>query len=335
MGTRFLPTTKAIPKELLPIVDTPGLQLVCEEAVGAGIETVIVVSHPDKAAVEAYFAPRPELIESLQAAGKHELVERLQRVERARRAVRPPTGAAGARSRRRRRGRDGRRRAVRGAVARRADGRLGPALGDDRRLREDRWIGRRAEAGAPRAGRRLWRRRPVGARDGGRPGAAHRHGGEALPGRGAERLRDHRPLPLHARGDGRDRPPAAGGRRRTAAHRCAAGGLRVPAVPRVGRRRAGRGVRAPRHRQPGRVAGGQRPAGPDRPDLRARPARSSRRASSPRVSAAPRARRGSRRRRRPRAPRRSRASALAGRRGTRCPRSPPRRSRRARVGALR
>jgi UTP--glucose-1-phosphate uridylyltransferase len=81
MGTRFLPTTKAIPKELLPIVDTPGLQLVCEEAIGAGIETVIVVSHPDKRAVEEYFRPAPELLESLQAAGKDELVERLRRVD--------------------------------------------------------------------------------------------------------------------------------------------------------------------------------------------------------------------------------------------------------------
>src|SRR6476646_11964037 len=81
MGTRFLPTTKAIPKELLPIVDTPGLQLVCEEAVGAGIETVIVVSHPDKPAVEEYFVPRPDLVEALKASGKDELVERLQRVD--------------------------------------------------------------------------------------------------------------------------------------------------------------------------------------------------------------------------------------------------------------
>ena len=50
LGTRFLPLTKVIPKELLPMGEVPGLQVVVEEAVDAGIETVIVVNHPSKSA---------------------------------------------------------------------------------------------------------------------------------------------------------------------------------------------------------------------------------------------------------------------------------------------
>jgi NDP-sugar pyrophosphorylase family protein len=53
MGTRFLPATKAVPKELLPIVDTPALQLIIDEAVGAGIEHVVVVTSHAKPAIEA------------------------------------------------------------------------------------------------------------------------------------------------------------------------------------------------------------------------------------------------------------------------------------------
>ena len=58
MGTRFLPASKAVPKELLPIGDTPTLQLVIDEALGAGIEHVVIVSSRSKPAIEAYFEPR-------------------------------------------------------------------------------------------------------------------------------------------------------------------------------------------------------------------------------------------------------------------------------------
>lgn len=54
LGTRFLPTTKVVPKELLPVFDTPSLQHTLNEAVGAGIEHVIVVSHRAKPAIEAF-----------------------------------------------------------------------------------------------------------------------------------------------------------------------------------------------------------------------------------------------------------------------------------------
>lgn len=81
LGTRFLPMTKVVPKELLPMVDVPALQLVIEEAVGAGIETVIVVNHPSKSAVERFFEPTPELLRTLEKAGKHELVARLEHLD--------------------------------------------------------------------------------------------------------------------------------------------------------------------------------------------------------------------------------------------------------------
>jgi len=78
MGTRFLPASKAVPKELLPIGDTPTLQLVIDEALGAGIEHVVIVSSRSKPAIEAYFEPAPEIVDSLEASGKTELAARVR-----------------------------------------------------------------------------------------------------------------------------------------------------------------------------------------------------------------------------------------------------------------
>jgi UTP--glucose-1-phosphate uridylyltransferase len=78
MGTRFLPASKAVPKELLPIGDTPTLQLVIDEALGAGIEHIVIVSSRNKPAIEQYFAPNPELVASLEQSGKESLAERLR-----------------------------------------------------------------------------------------------------------------------------------------------------------------------------------------------------------------------------------------------------------------
>ena len=61
LGTRFLPATKAQPKGLLPIVDTPAIQLVVEEARAAGLDDVVVVLGPGQDAIRAHFAPDPEL----------------------------------------------------------------------------------------------------------------------------------------------------------------------------------------------------------------------------------------------------------------------------------
>ena len=79
-GPRFLPATKAVPKELLPIGDTPLLQIVIDEALGAGIDHVVVVSSRSKPGIEAYFEDRPEVIEALEEQGRHELAERIRSI---------------------------------------------------------------------------------------------------------------------------------------------------------------------------------------------------------------------------------------------------------------
>ena len=57
LGTRFLPASKVVPKEMLPVVDRPVIQYVVEEAVAAGIEQIIIVTAQSKRAVEDHFAP--------------------------------------------------------------------------------------------------------------------------------------------------------------------------------------------------------------------------------------------------------------------------------------
>ena len=70
-GTRFLPVTKAMPKELLPIIDKPLIQYAVEEAVNAGISTLIFVTGRNKRAIEDHFDSNPELEMALRAKGKH------------------------------------------------------------------------------------------------------------------------------------------------------------------------------------------------------------------------------------------------------------------------
>jgi UTP--glucose-1-phosphate uridylyltransferase len=77
MGTRFLPATKAMPKEMLPVVDKPLIQYAVEEAAAAGIEQMIFVTGRNKRAIEDHFDRAPELEAQLAAAGKHELLEQL------------------------------------------------------------------------------------------------------------------------------------------------------------------------------------------------------------------------------------------------------------------
>lgn len=79
LGTRFLPTTKAVPKELLPVVDTPGIELVATEAAQAGATRLVIVTSPGKDAVANYFQPQPELEQTLAARGKTELLAKVQR----------------------------------------------------------------------------------------------------------------------------------------------------------------------------------------------------------------------------------------------------------------
>jgi UTP--glucose-1-phosphate uridylyltransferase len=69
LGTRFLPATKAMPKEMLPVVDKPAIQYVVEEAVGAGIADILLVTGRGKRAIEDHFDIAPELEEALAAKG--------------------------------------------------------------------------------------------------------------------------------------------------------------------------------------------------------------------------------------------------------------------------
>ena len=80
LGSRFLPATKAVPKELMPIFDTPALQLVMDEAIGAGVEHIVVVSNRSKSAIESYLKPSPDVVRRVHDSGRVELAERLARI---------------------------------------------------------------------------------------------------------------------------------------------------------------------------------------------------------------------------------------------------------------
>jgi UTP--glucose-1-phosphate uridylyltransferase len=80
LGTRFLPATKAQPKEMLPLVDKPVIQYVVEEAVAAGIQDVIIVTGRGKNAIEDHFDQAAELEAFLEAKGKTELLDELRRI---------------------------------------------------------------------------------------------------------------------------------------------------------------------------------------------------------------------------------------------------------------
>ena len=80
LGTRFLPATKASPKEMLPIVDKPIIQYVVEEAVEAGIEQLVFVTSQTKRAIEDYFDSNYELESRLEAAGKLEVLSRVRHI---------------------------------------------------------------------------------------------------------------------------------------------------------------------------------------------------------------------------------------------------------------
>jgi UTP--glucose-1-phosphate uridylyltransferase len=77
-GTRFLPATKASPKEMLPIVDKPLIQYAVEEALSAGADTLIFITGSSKRAIEDHFDSNPELEAVLQAQGKQELLDTLR-----------------------------------------------------------------------------------------------------------------------------------------------------------------------------------------------------------------------------------------------------------------
>ncbi len=82
LGTRFLPISRAVPKELIPIVDTPVIDLVVTEMTASGIERVVLVVGPGKEWIEAYFKPNPRIEARLAADMRREDLELLKRAER-------------------------------------------------------------------------------------------------------------------------------------------------------------------------------------------------------------------------------------------------------------
>ena len=79
-GTRFLPATKATPKEMLPIVDKPTIQYIVEEALASGIEDILIISGHAKRAIEDHFDSTPILEENLKAKGKTDLLKMVQEI---------------------------------------------------------------------------------------------------------------------------------------------------------------------------------------------------------------------------------------------------------------
>lgn len=80
LGTRFLPATKAQPKEMLPVIDKPIIQYVVEDAVKSGITDIIMVTGPSKRAVEDHFSPNYELVNLLKKQGKEDVAEEVKKI---------------------------------------------------------------------------------------------------------------------------------------------------------------------------------------------------------------------------------------------------------------
>ncbi|QDI91819.1 UTP--glucose-1-phosphate uridylyltransferase GalU [Salicibibacter halophilus] len=80
LGTRFLPASKALPKEMLPIVDKPTIQYIVEEAIASGIEDILIVSGRGKRAIEDHFDKSYELEETLERSGKWERLEEVKKI---------------------------------------------------------------------------------------------------------------------------------------------------------------------------------------------------------------------------------------------------------------
>ena len=80
LGTRFLPATKAIPKEMLPIVDKPLIQLAVEEAIAAGATKLVFITGSTKKAIEDHFTTDPELEQALDRPGKEDLLDSIKNI---------------------------------------------------------------------------------------------------------------------------------------------------------------------------------------------------------------------------------------------------------------
>ena len=82
LGTRFLPASKALPKEMLPIVDKPAIQYIVEEIVEAGIEDILIITGRGKRAIEDHFDKSLELNVALKEKEKHKMLATLEEIEK-------------------------------------------------------------------------------------------------------------------------------------------------------------------------------------------------------------------------------------------------------------
>lgn len=82
LGTRFLPATKAIPKEMLPIVDKPTIQYIVEEIIGSGIEELLIITGRDKVSIENHFDRSVELEMNLEKNDKQEFLEQIRKISK-------------------------------------------------------------------------------------------------------------------------------------------------------------------------------------------------------------------------------------------------------------
>src|SRR5438132_1769659 len=80
LGTRFLPATKAVPKEMLPIVDVPTIQYIVEEAVQAGAQQIVLINGRGKTAIEDHFDRSYELEDTLARKNKTEMLQQVRRI---------------------------------------------------------------------------------------------------------------------------------------------------------------------------------------------------------------------------------------------------------------
>lgn len=87
LGTRFLPATKSVPKELLPIVDMPTIQLIVQELVDSGIDTIVLITGKGKAAIEDHFDYYTDLEQKLEKEGKYDLAKTLKQTSNMARIV--------------------------------------------------------------------------------------------------------------------------------------------------------------------------------------------------------------------------------------------------------
>jgi UTP--glucose-1-phosphate uridylyltransferase len=80
LGTRFLPVTKAVPKEMIPLIDKPMIHYIVEEAMDAGIEDIVLITAPHKENIERYFGHNYELEDRLMKSGKVDISESLKKI---------------------------------------------------------------------------------------------------------------------------------------------------------------------------------------------------------------------------------------------------------------